>query len=141
MNLPVTGEKILELIPQQPPFVMVHELIAVDDTSCETAFHIPEDNVLVENGLFTEPGLIENIAQSAAAMTGFSAISSGEQPKKGFIAATKNLKIYKLPKSGQPIHTQIIIIDHVLDFTLISGKIYDENDNFAECEMKIFINN
>ncbi len=141
MDLPVTGEKIWELIPQRPPFVMVHALIAVNETSGETTFHVPENNVFVENGLFTEPGLIENVAQSAAAMTGFSAISSGQQPKKGFIAALKNLKIYKLPKSGQTLHTQITITDHVLDFTLISGKIYDENDNFAECEMKIFINN
>lgn len=141
MNLPVTGEKILELIPQRPPFVMVDSLLAVDENSCETAFSIPEGNILVQDGLFSEPGLIENMAQSAAAMTGFDVISSGQQPKTGFIAAIKNLQIHKLPKSGQTIKTQITIIDHVLDFTLISGKVFDNNDIFAECEMKIFINN
>jgi len=141
MNLPVNGEKVLELIPQRPPFVMVDSLLAVDENSCETAFYIPEGNILVQDGYFSEPGLIENIAQSAAAMTGFDVISTGQQPKTGFIAAIKNLKINKLPQSSQTINTQITIIDHVLDFTLISGKVYDNNDIFAECEMKIFIIN
>lgn len=141
MNLPVTGEKMLELIPQRPPFVMVDSLIAVNENSCETGFLVREGHIFVENGFLLEPGLIENIAQSAAAMTGFDVISSGQEPKTGFIAAIKNLKINKLPQSGHIINTQIIIVDHVLDFTLISGKVYDNNDIFAECEMKIFINN
>jgi len=141
MNLPVTGQNMLELIPQRPPFVMVDTLFAVEENSCETGFHIPEGHIFVENGFFHEPGLIENMAQSAAAMTGFGVINSGQNPKTGFIAAIKNLKINKLPKSGHAIKTQITIIDHVLDFTLISGKVYDNNDIFAECEMKIFINN
>ncbi len=54
-------------IPQKPPMVMVDRIVEINDMTTVTAFLIRADNVFVDNGLFREPGLIENIAQSAAA--------------------------------------------------------------------------
>lgn len=141
MNCPVSGNDMLKLIPQRPPFVMIDTLVSYGEKSAETAFTIKEDNLFVNNGLFREPGLIENIAQTAAAMNGFTGQSLNEEAKVGFIAAIKDLKIYKLPVSGQTISTQVIFVEEVFDFQIIRGKIFDKYDIFAECEMKIFIKN
>ena len=62
---------ILDLIPQRPPFVMVDELLHYDPILSNTRFLIKESNILVENGLLSECGVIENMAQSCAARIGY----------------------------------------------------------------------
>jgi predicted hotdog family 3-hydroxylacyl-ACP dehydratase len=141
MKCPVSGEDILQLIPQRPPFVMIDTLLSAEGNSAETSLTIDRDNLFLMNGVFREPGLIENIAQSAAAMNGFSEHASGQGAKVGFIAAIKDLKIYKLPATGQTIRTRIDFLDQVLEFQIVRGRVFDNNDIFAECEMKIFIKN
>ncbi|KAF0199935.1 MAG: hypothetical protein FD166_363 [Bacteroidetes bacterium] len=141
MKCPVSGDELLQLIPQRPPFVMIDTLLSAGGNSAETSLTITEDNLFLEKGMFREPGLIENIAQSAAAMNGFSEHSTGGEAKVGFIAGIKDLKIYKLPILGQTISTRIDFMDQVLEFQIVRGRIFDNNDIFAECEMKIFIKN
>jgi predicted hotdog family 3-hydroxylacyl-ACP dehydratase len=60
-------ENVLNLIPQKPPFVMIGRLLHWDEKLTRTSFLVNDDNVFVEDGEFREPGLIENIAQTAAA--------------------------------------------------------------------------
>lgn len=120
---------------------MIDTLLSAGENSAETSLTISEDNLFLEKGMFREPGLIENIAQSAAAMNGFSEHSTGGVAKVGFIAGIKDLKIYKLPALGQTISTRIDFMDQVLEFQIVRGRIFDNNDIFAECEMKIFIKN
>jgi len=62
---------ILKLIPQRPPFVMVGELIEYNETGFTSTFSIDADNIFVKNGRFTEEGILENIAQTAAAGAGY----------------------------------------------------------------------
>ena len=62
---------ILELIPQRPPFVLVDEVVFADDSSIETQFCIQGDHYFSRNGFFHGSGLIENMAQSAAAHAGY----------------------------------------------------------------------
>ncbi len=141
MKCPVSGDELLKLIPQRPPFVMIDTLLSAGGNSAETSLTIAADNLFLEKGMFREPGLIENIAQSAAAMNGFTEQSTEGEAKVGFIAGIKDLKIHKLPALGQTIRTRIDFIDQVLEFQIIRGSIFDNNDIFAECEMKIFIKN
>src|SRR4051812_15066149 len=63
----VTIENIISFIPQKPPFVMIDQLISSDETSTRTGFQVRADNIFVEDGFLTEPALVENIAQTAAA--------------------------------------------------------------------------
>lgn len=139
MNCPVSGADILRLIPQRAPFVMIDALYMADELSAETGFVIPENNIFVFNGLFQEPGLIENIAQTAAAFTGYKELASVSEPKVGFIAAIKNLVIHKLPKAGQSIRTRVTFVDSVLEYMIIQGNVFYEDQSIASCEMKIFI--
>ena len=130
---------IITLIPQKAPFVMVDKLLYVDETSARTAFHISKENIFVENGTFREPGLIENMAQTAAARAGYITVTEQKMPSIGYIGDVKNLEIAELPKTGSDIETEIRIVNQVFNITVIGAKVFHNKKMIAHCEMKIFI--
>ena len=132
---------ILSLIPQRPPFVMVDELLFSDEKISTSRFLIKPDNILLENGILQEAGLMENIAQTAAARAGFSASKNNEPVKLGYIGAVKNFEVFHLPAVGELLETSVEISHQVFDVTLIKGTIQHNGKILAQCEMKIFIIN
>jgi predicted hotdog family 3-hydroxylacyl-ACP dehydratase len=127
-------------IPQAPPFVMVDTLLFSDESTARTTFLIRPDNLLVENGAFSAAGLMENIAQTAAAgMGSFAAATSpaGQPANPGYIVSVKNLEIFALPQVGDQLITEINIGARVLDIIVISGKSSCNGITMARCEMKI----
>ncbi|MBA3673818.1 MAG: 3-hydroxyacyl-ACP dehydratase [Chitinophagaceae bacterium] len=131
-------ENISSLIPQKPPFVMVDKLLHSDEYSTQTNFLIKKENVLVVNGELTEAGLMENIAQTAAARAGFTAMSENKPVAVGYIGAVKNFEIFELPKINDQLVTEIKIKTQVFDATIISGTIKCNDIVIAQCEMNIF---
>ena len=136
----ITVENIQSLIPQRPPFVMVDKLLSFSETTISTGFRIKADNIFVENGEFKEPGLVENIAQTAAARAGYISKTENKPVLVGYIGAVNNLQVYFLPKTGDELITEITIENQIFDVTLISGKINCNGKTVAQCNMKIFIN-
>jgi hypothetical protein len=133
------GEDILKLIPQRPPIVMVDKLISAVDKKTVSGFTILSDNIFVENGIFQEPGIIENVAQSAALGVGYVCSIKNEKVPLGFIGAVKNLVIYGLPAAGDELKTEIQVDYEVFEATLITGKVFCGERLLAQCEMKIFL--
>ena len=131
---------ILDLIPQRPPFVMVDELLHYDPILSNTRFLIKESNILVENGLLSECGVIENIAQSCAARIGYvNKVINQSEVKIGFIGGVKNLVIHRLPLIGNSIYTDIEVVGEVMSMTLVKAVVKEFDDIIAECEMKIAV--
>jgi 3-hydroxyacyl-[acyl-carrier-protein] dehydratase len=127
----VTQENILRLIPQRPPIVMVDALLEHSPEVSLSQLHISEDNIFVADGLFQMPGMVENIAQTAALRMGYDHMinmdPSATEPVKppvGFIGEVKNLKIHVL-------HT-------IFTASVIRGTVMLDGNIAAECEMKIF---
>lgn len=133
-------ENIQDLIPQRPPFVMVDKVISYSETGFSTGFSIKADNIFTEDGLFKEPGLVENIAQTAAARAGYVSKTENKPVLVGYIGAINNLEVFSLPKTGDELITEITIENQIFDVTLISGKITCHNETIVQCKMKIFIN-
>jgi 3-hydroxyacyl-[acyl-carrier-protein] dehydratase len=130
------------LIPQKPPIEMVDTLWSTDESKTVSGFTIHPENIFCENGKFTEPGIIENIAQTAALRAGYQAsrsTSSSGTPLVGYIAAIKNLKIHRLPEAGAVLKTEIFIKQLIFDVTLIDATSFCNQELIAECEMKIFL--
>ena len=90
--------------------------------------------------MFKEPGLVENIAQTAAARAGYISKTENKPVLVGYIGAVNNLQIFSLPKTGDELTTEITIENQIFDVTLISGKITCNEQLVAQCRMKIFIN-
>ncbi len=135
----VTKEHITEYIPQKYPIVMIDTLIFCEENTAITGFEIFADNIFVKDGEFQEPGIIENIAQTAAVKAGYEVKKLGAEPLVGFIGAIKDLLIYDLPKVGDLIETTVTIKTEVMGVTLISGSSICNGKKIAECEMKIFL--
>jgi len=136
---PLMSPDILVYLPQRPPFVMISNLLSADGTTTRSTFDITEDNILVTNGLFTEPGLIENMAQTAGTGTGYHAKENGQPTPLGYIAMLKNVQILSLPKVNETITTEVTFEQAVLNFHHVKGRVMLGEKEIASCEFKIFV--
>ena len=137
----VSKEHIQPLIPQRKPFVMIDALLHSDDRSTRTAFQVRPENIFVVDGLFREPGLLENIAQTAAAGVGYVVQKEKRPAPMGYIGAVKNFEVYDLPGVNEELETEIRVTNQIFDITVITGVITCNDRVIARCEMKIFITN
>jgi predicted hotdog family 3-hydroxylacyl-ACP dehydratase len=128
---------ILELIPQRPPMKMIDALIDADEKSAHGRLNILESNLFTENGVFAEPGLIEFIAQTAAAYTGYKNKTIDREVSEGYIGAIKNLVIYELPVVNSQIESEIVVENEIVGYTIIIGRVRQDGRLMAECEMRI----
>jgi 3-hydroxyacyl-[acyl-carrier-protein] dehydratase len=134
-----TRETILNFIPQRHPLVMVQDIIEAGQDHCITQLKIEADNIFVEGGYLSEAGLIENIAQTAAAHVGHQCSVRQLPVPIGYIAAVKNLKIFSLPRIEEKVTTKVTIKSKVLDVTLADGIVDVEGTVCCSCEMRIFV--
>jgi 3-hydroxyacyl-[acyl-carrier-protein] dehydratase len=126
-------------IPQKPPMVMVDRLVEIMDKTTLTSFLVRHDNVFCESGMFREPGLIENMAQTAAAGVGAKPGNSADKAPIGFIGGIRNLKIDWFPRVGQEIITRVTVLHEVFDATIVQGEVFLDERLIASCELKIFL--
>ena len=129
---------ITQYIPQRFPIVMIHDLVEASDTHAVTNLSIEPDNVFVSNGFFAEPGLVENIAQTAAVHIGYQCASKNIPIPIGYIAAIRSLKIKNLAPVGKTVKTTIRITNKVLELTVVEGKVELDGEELCSCEMRIF---
>jgi len=135
----VNKENILEYIPQRPPMVMVDTLISSTLKSATSGFKIREDNIFLKKDQIDSPGLIENIAQTAAASAGFHFKKNKLPVKVGFIGSIKKLQIHAWPTIGDELMTTIEEVNEVMNVKIIEGRISCNGKVIASCEMKIFL--
>lgn len=131
--------KILDLIPQRPPMVMIDMLLEVTETSAVTGFEVKTENLFVQNDQLQATALMENIAQTAAAHAGYWARQRNSPPAVGFIGAIKDFKLHRLPKVGETLRTEFQVVSEVLNFSVVKGCISIHQETIAEAELKIFL--
>ena len=131
---------IKELLPQREPFIMVGQLLYFDMEKTFVKTIITENNLFVDNGFFTQAGLIENIAQTCAARIGYiNKYILKKAIQIGFIGAIKNLKIFRLPEIGETIVTKINVVEEIFGMILVNAVIKSGEETITEAEMKIAI--
>jgi len=131
----------MQYIPQAAPFEMIDILVSANDVEAITQFTVRENHLFVDKGYFTEPGLIENMAQTAAAGTGYHAAQSGLPSPVGFIGAIKNFEVKALPKLGQTIQTTTKVLHQVMHATVVQASVFLNDEMIAAAEFKIFLQN
>ncbi len=132
-------ENILLFIPQREPFIMVDTLLYVDEEKATANFTVTNTNVFCEDGVFSEAGLLENIAQTVAAGNGYNEQKANKKVSVGYIAGVKNFEVFFLPKVNDMLTTDIAVTGKIFNMTTISGKIVCNNKLVAQCEMKIWL--
>lgn len=136
--LPISD--IRHLIPQKTPFVMVDTLKEFSAEHLVSNFKICDTNIFVENGILSEPGLVENMAQSVALHTGYDFFLKGEAAPIGYIGSIKSIAIDQLPKLNENISTHVKILHEFMGITMVEIQVFNEaNEAIAKSEMKTVI--
>jgi predicted hotdog family 3-hydroxylacyl-ACP dehydratase len=128
---------IPDLIPQRPPMVLIDSLVYAEEKTAGGRLFIRETNLFCHKGYFQESGMVEFIAQTAAAFTGYQQLKAGKPVKLGYIGSVKNLVINHLPAVNTEIESEVIVDSEVLGYTIITGRVRQEGRLLSECEMRI----
>lgn len=141
IQLPCTGASLMELIPQRSPIVMIDVFYGIENEVSHSGLTILSTNIFIDNKQFAEPGLIEHIAQSAAARIGYIFKLKEERVPIGFIGSVDKLKINRLPVVDEVLDTRICVLQEIFGITLIQADVFVGQELIASCKMKIFLEN
>lgn len=139
MKVLITQENITQYIPQRAPIVMVDEVLSCEEKEIVSCLEVREDNMFVLDGKLTESGLVENIAQTAAAKVGYECHLRQIPVPVGFIGGVSKVQVNDLPPVGAKIETTVTIKNDVMNVTIISGSSQIDGKELISCEMKILI--
>ena len=126
-----------ELIPQRPPFVMIDKLLSFDMAVTMTQLEVRADNIFCKDGKLSAEGLMENIAQTCAARTGYISLTKNESVRIGVIGAVSNYEIFRTPKVGELIITTIEVMEELFQITMVKAEIKCGDEMIARANMKI----
>lgn len=130
---------LLHCIPQRHPFVLVDCLYHFKETQVTAGITITVEGLFVKDNELKEPGLIEHMAQSVALHTGFSYYEKNMTAPVGYIGSISNLKILRLPKVGESIITDVLIIQEFSGITMVEMVSKIDNEIIATGQMKTVI--
>jgi len=137
-QLPITD--ISHLIPQKKPFVMVDTLVSFSKTNIISALTVKKENLFFNNNMFSEPGLIENMAQTVALHTGYDYFLKGEPAPTGYIGSIKKMEISRLPELDETIKTEAHILQEFMGVTLVEINVFNgKKEKIASSIMKTVI--
>ena len=135
----INKQNITVLIPQRNPFVLIDTLEEHTDTFSITTFTPEANHYLVENGELSESGLIENMAQTAAAREGYHFYSQGQPIPIGYIGAINALNIEELPKVNTTIITKITKVSEFQNILLVFAEVFLNKKLIASAKLKLVI--
>ncbi len=135
----IIDKDILEYIPQRAPIVMVNEFYGIEENESCSGLKVTEGNIFCEDGVLSDGGIIEHIAQSAALRVGYAYKSRGEAVPLGFIGSVNKFVCERHPRVGEKLYTTITVETEVMGISLVGAKVESGGEKIAECKMKIFI--
>jgi len=147
IDIPSFGGDWGGLMPHRPPYIMVDKLTYFDLKTAKTVFTICADTFFCFDGVMEEAGLVENIAQTCAARTGYKqriwqddvAIIDNEKAKIGVIAMIQSMEIQRCPVFGETLETKIDIEEEIFSIIFVRSEVKVGDETIATCRMKLFL--
>lgn len=134
----MTIDDVTSLIPQRPPILMVDRFECGDEEACTTELDIREDNMFLSGGRMSAEGIVEHIAQTAAAYIGYRRKQAGEDVNLGFIGDIKKCVVSEtMPTVGQTVKTAMKVVSQVGGITMIAAESKVEDRTVLSCRMKL----
>jgi 3-hydroxyacyl-[acyl-carrier-protein] dehydratase len=116
---PIAMHATEHLIPQRAPFVMVDRITDFGPHHVETAFVVLPGNLLAANGVLGEAGVVEHMAQSVAAHTGYAFYLRNEPAPTGYIGVISDMVVERLPAVGDTLCTRVDILHEFNGVTMV----------------------
>lgn len=130
----------LELIPQRPPMVLVDRFEGIDAEGVSTTgYTVVPAGLFVAGGRMSECGIIEHMAQSAAARIGWCCRAEGRPVPMGFIGAVSRLELHDLPRTGAHLRTRLRIVQEIGPLSLAEVRTEADGRPLAEGNLKIYL--
>ena len=118
---------------------MVDEFETTGESTAQTALYVRTDNFFIlPDGTLAETGLIEHIAQSAAALAGYQQ-KNRDKPRIGLIGEVKHFECLCRPETGHLIRTSIAFGFSIGNVTLVEGRCCIDGEEIAHAKLKIFM--
>ena len=119
--------------------LMVERFAYEDAQQCQSELTVSKDNIFVdETGRMAEEGILEHIAQTAAAYVGKCRLDAGEEVNLGYIGVIKRCAISApMPVVGDVLHTKIQIVSQVGNITMIAAETTVGGRTVVTCRMKL----
>ena len=134
---PFDAIDIRGILPQRPPFDFVDRLVRYDDPETVTAFTVPAEHLLVEDGHLTASGILENMAQSSAARIGYLCKYILHVPVRiGYIGAIRHFRVNRLPEAGETVETTVVLVEDVFGISLANVTVRVGEEIIAEAALK-----
>ena len=134
---PFNKISICEILPQREPFLFVDRLVHYDEWETGTAFTVPADHLLVEDGHLAAAGILENMAQSSAARIGYLCKYILHVPVRiGYIGAIRKFRVHRLPAVGETLTTTILFREDVFGISLVDAVVRVGDEMIAEASLK-----
>lgn len=130
---------VTDLIPQKSPFVMIDKLLNFTQEEVVAGLAVESSNLFVKEAIFTEPGLIEHMAQSVALHTGCQYKLKNEPAPVGYIGSIKSVEIKELPKVNDELVTKVSILHEIMGVTLVNVSVSLNEKEIAKGQMKTVI--
>lgn len=121
---------IFSYIPQRPPFVFIDTIEVWSETMARTRFTIPENFPWTLNGILPLSGLLENAAQTCSVIAG---------NKIAYIGVVKQMEVTRFPYVGETLYTKAVVIQQMLNISLIECIICVQDETIATITLKIAI--
>ncbi|MCR5453618.1 MAG: hydroxymyristoyl-ACP dehydratase [Bacteroidales bacterium] len=135
-----SGDQIKTFIPQREPMLMVDKLYACDEASVQTGLTVSPANIFVyDGGLFSEAGMIEHIAQSAALFAGYNDWINHRPIVLGYIAEIKKFALEATAHVGDQLISKLSVVSQAMNITLMNATTTINGNTVATCKMKIFM--
>lgn len=134
-----TKRNIIDYLPQRYPFILVDEILYTDSETTKTSFTVSAGHVLLEGNTLTEAGIVENMAQTAAAGEGKKAELANITLNGGYLVSINNLKISTLPAINDRLITEIKFIQSILNYRIIKARVLLSEREIAIAELKILV--
>lgn len=116
---------------------MIDRVVRCDKSDALLEFVITPDNVLTEDGTLSASGIIENMAQSCAALIGCCCLLHNEPIVIGYIGEVRNAKISKHPQCNHTIKTYVHVIEEAFNIILAEVKVMEEGKSIASACIKV----
>ncbi len=139
--MPFDIQNAAEFVPQEPPFVFVDKILYVDENRSLCSFTIRHENIFLKDGYYSTSGIVESMAQTAAAGTGYLCKKENKAVPIGYIGAVQKLEVLEWPPANAEITMEIKLLTNILQVSLVSAVVRMSDRILASCEMKIFIGN
>lgn len=132
------NNEILFSLPQQVPFAMVDKVVHCEKELTNCIYTPLSKNPMVIDGFFSPEGMIEMMAQCAAARA---SILSGGDVRIGYIVTVKDFKCFDMVAVQTELQSELRLVNEIMQFQVFNVQVKQAEKLIAQAEIRIFENN